>query len=376
MSDAKVVAPGLEVLRQRHSSKWRRFPDDVLPLHVAEMDFQIADAVKARIIKMATENDIGYTGPVPEVAKAFAGFAAKRWGWQVKPEFLHLATDVGVATVEFLRAHLKPGEQVIVNSPVYNGFYHWLEEQNIEPFDVPLLADHTLDLAGLESAFASGHRVLLLCNPHNPVGKAFSREQLTELAALARKYDAIVLSDEIHAPLTYGEFVPFLDCGEDAAHVGVCISSSSKSWNLAGLKAAFILAQSERMNDMLRKLPEAMHWRTSILGAFCMAEAYENGVEWLDSTLKTLRENAEHLVAEVNRLLPAVKTYVPEAGYLAWLDISELGLTNEDIFTKAKVALVPGPDMGGENYKNFARLNFATSKEIITEALERIQRAL
>ncbi len=130
------------------------------------------------------------------------------------------------------------------------------------------------------------------------------------------------------------------------------------------------------MNALLNKLPEAMHWRTSILGAFTMAEAYLNGVEWLDATLRTLDENRRHLVAELERLLPAVKTHLPEAGYLAWLDISELGLSNEEIFTKAKVALVPGPDMGGENYKNFARFNFATSKEIITEALERIQRAL
>lgn len=376
MSDAKVQAPALSVLQERHSSKWRRFPKDVLPLHVAEMDFQIAEPIKARIVRMATEDDLGYTGPVPEVAQAFESFAAKRWGWQIKPEFLHLATDVGVATVEFLRAHAKPGERVIINSPVYNGFYHWLEELEIEPYDVPLMPDYSLDLDGFEKAFQAGHRFVLLCNPHNPVGVAFKREELAALASLARKYDAIVISDEIHAPLTYGEFVPFLDCGDDAAEVGVCITSSSKSWNLAGLKAAFILAQSERMNDMLKKLPEAMHWRTSILGAFAMAEAYTNGVQWLDSTLVTLAESARHLEAELARLLPSVKTHIPEAGYLAWLDISELGLTTEEIFTKAKVALVPGPDMGGENYKNFARLNFATSKEIITEALERIKSVL
>ncbi len=379
MSDAKVVAPTLKELRERHSSKWRRFPEDVLPLHVAEMDFQIAEPIAARIVKMATENDLGYLGPVPEVAEAFEKFSKDRWGWQISPKYLHLATDVGVATVEFLRTHAKPGERVIINSPVYNGFYHWLEELEIEPVDVPLITgdhEYKLDLAGIEAAFAEGHRFYLLCNPHNPVGRAFSREELTALAALARQYGAVVLSDEIHGPLTYGEFVPYLSCGKDAEETGICITSTSKSWNLAGLKAAFLLAQSPEMNALLNKLPEAMHWRTSILGAFTMAEAYLNGVEWLDATLRTLDENRRHLVAELERLLPAVKTHLPEAGYLAWLDISELGLSNEEIFTKAKVALVPGPDMGGENYKNFARFNFATSKEIITETLERIQRAL
>ncbi len=379
MSDNKVVAPELSVLRGRHSSKWRRFPEDVIPMHVAEMDFQIAEPIAARIIKMTTENDLGYLGPVPEVAASFEKFAKTRWSWQIEPSYLHLATDVGVAVVEFLRTHLKPGEKVIINTPVYSGFYHWLEELEIEPLDVPLITgnhEYLFDFDGLERAFAAGHRIFLLCNPHNPVGRAFSREELTRLAALARKYDAIVLSDEIHAPLTYGEFVPYLACGEDAAATGVCITSSSKSWNLAGLKAAFILAQSPSIDEMLKALPEGMHWRTSIVGAFAMAEAFENGTPWLDATLVTLDENRRHLATELERLLPSVKYHIPEAGYLAWLDISELGLTNEEIFAKAKVAFVPGPEMGGDAYKNFARFNFGTSKEIITEALERIQRAL
>ena len=379
MSDAKVFAPALSVLQERHSSKWRRFPSDVLPLHVAEMDFQIAEPIAARIVKMATESDLGYLGPVSEINDAFEKFARERWGWQIQKDYLRLATDVGVAVVEFLRAHAKPGERVIITNPVYMGFHHWLEELDIEPFDVPMVevdGVFTLDLAGIERAFASGLRFFMLCNPHNPVGRAFSRAELTALAALARKYDAIVLSDEIHAPLTYGEFVPYLSCGEDAEATGVCITSSSKSWNLAGLKIAFLLAQSAEMNEKLKALPEAMHWRSSILGAFAMVEAYANGTEWLDSTLKTLDENRRHLAAELERLLPMVSMNLPDAGYLAWLDISKLGLSCEEIFTKAKVALVPGSELGGAEYEHFARFNFATSKEIITEALERIQRAL
>ena len=379
MSDDKVFAPSLTVLQERHSSKWRRFPSDVLPLHVAEMDFQIAEPIAARIIKMATESDLGYLGPVPEVGLAFEKFARERWGWQIQKDYLHLATDVGVAVVEFLRTHAKPGERVVITNPVYMGFHHWLEELNIEPFDVPMVEIDgvvTLDLPGIERAFASGLRFLLLCNPHNPVGRAYSRAELTELAAIARKYDAVVMSDEIHAPLTYGEFVPYLSCGEDAEATGVCITSSSKSWNLAGLKIAFLLAQSAEMNEKLKVLPEAMHWRSSILGAFAMAEAYENGTQWLDSTLKTLDENRHHLAAELARLLPMVSMTLPDAGYLAWLDFSKLGLSCEEIFPKAKVALVPGSELGGAEYEQFARFNFATSKEIITEALERIQRAL
>ena len=379
MSDHEITAPQLSQLRERHSSKWRRFPSDVLPMHVAEMDFQIAEPIAELITKMVRENDLGYLGPVPEVASAFEQFALKRWGWQIDPSQLHLATDVGVATVEFLRANLKPGEGVIVNTPVYNGFYEWLKELRITPVDVPLITgdhEYLLDLDGIEREFEAGNRFLLLCNPHNPVGRAFSRAELTRLAAIARKHNAVVISDEIHAPLTFGTFTPYLDCGEDAQETGVCITSASKSWNLAGLKAAFLLTQSETMHRLVQRAPAAMHWRTSILGAFAMAEAFTSGVEWLDATVATLAENHKHLQSELARLLPNVTSHLPEAGYLAWLNISELGLSTEEVLEKAKVAFVPGPDMGGENYKNFARMNVGTSKELITEGLERIQRAL
>ena len=375
VNDPQTSTPALADLYKRHSSKWRRFPGDVIPMHVAEMDFEIAQPVRELISRMALESDLGYLGPVPEVGEAFVDFASARWNWSVDASQLKLATDVGVATVEYLRAHLKPGERVVINSPVYSGFFEWLKELDIEPFDVPLTktADGwRLDLSALEQAFTAGHLTLLLCNPHNPVGRAFDREELTALAALAAKYGATVLSDEIHAPLTYGEFVPYLTCGADAEATGIVITSASKSWNLAGLKAAFLVAQGEAMAKKVGALPAALHWRTSILGAFAMAEAYRSGVQWLDTTLATLNHNRQYLKREIDRLLPDVGYEIPEAGYLAWLDLSATNLTTERILNEAKVSLVAGPDMGGRAYENFARLNFATSEQIITEGLERI----
>ena len=296
VTDFQAHTPELRQLYSRHSSKWRRFSADVLPMHVAEMDFEIAEPIRSQLARMVTESDLGYLGPVPEVAAAFEKFAASRWGWKIDPTQLKLATDVGVATVEYLRANLQPGERVVITSPVYSGFFEWLKELDIEPFDVPLA--HTehgwrLDLGGLEQAFAQGHLTLLLCNPHNPVGRAFDRQELTALAELAARYGATVISDEIHAPLTYGEFVPYLSCGNAAEQTGVVITSSSKSWNLAGLKAAFLLTQSAPMAAKVAKLPPATHWRTSIPGAFSMATAYSEGVEWLDTTLEVLDDTAE-----------------------------------------------------------------------------------
>lgn len=375
VNHSNVSAAALEQLYLRHSSKWRRFPVDVLPMHVAEMDLEIAKPIQQLISRMAAESDLGYLGPIPEVAEAFERFALSRWNWQIDASALKLATDVGLATVEYLRAHLKLGERVIINTPVYSGFYEWLHELGVEPIDVPLKRNEVgwqLNLDGIEAAYQAGHLHFLLCNPQNPVGTAFSRAELTALADLSQRYGATVISDEIHAPLTYGEFVPYLTCGTAAAETGVVITSASKAWNLAGLKAAFLLTQSESMAAKVAKLPAALHWRTSILGAFAMAEAYTSGLEWLEGTVSTLDRARHHLATELERLLPEVRFELPEAGYLAWLDLSATKLTAARILEEAKVALVPGPDMGGEAYAKFARLNFGTSPEIITMGLERI----
>ena len=380
MSDHKIEAANLEALKKRHSSKWRRFPEDVLPMHVAEMDFPIAEPIQQRIITMVSESDLGYLGPIPEVANSFAKFAKRRWSWSIDESQLKLATDVGVAVVEFLRANSAENTKVVVNSPVYHGFWEWLGELNITPVDVPLNSDYSLDIDGIEREFANGVKFILLCNPQNPVGKAFSKEDLTALAKVAKKHDAVVISDEIHAPLTYRNqtFTPYLACGQDAEETGVCITSASKSWNLAGLKAAFLLTQSEAMRAKVNLMPQATHWRASIVGAFAMAEAYENGETWLDATIQTLDENRHHLKKELQRIFPAVKYQIPEAGYLAWLDVSSWNLGEQTVPTlieKAKVSLVPGNDHGPQ-YTNHVRFNFGTSPELITEGLTRIARAL
>jgi cystathionine beta-lyase len=380
MSDSVIAAPALDVLHGRHSSKWRRFAEDVLPMHVAEMDFQIAQGIRDRLITMVSESDLGYTGPVPEVAEAFEGFAKDRWNWNIDKNQLKLVTDVGVGVIEFLRANGVANGKVIINSPVYHGFWEWLGELNIQTVDVPLDSNYELDIDGIEKQFAGGVKYLLLCNPQNPVGKAFSRTQLTELARVAKKHDAVVISDEIHAPLTYEdhEFTPYLNCGPDAESTGICVTSSSKSWNHAGLKAGFVLTQSESMQARANLMPPATHWRSSLLGAFALVEAYSNGADWLDNTVKVLDDNRKFLKSELKKHFPEVTYNLPEASYLAWLDVGAWNLGNETVnhlLEKGRVSLVPGNDHGPE-YTNFVRLNFGTSQEHISEGLARIAKAL
>lgn len=375
MNDFRIEAESWETLRARHSAKWRRYPEDVIPMHVAEMDYPVAEPIRARLGELVATSDMGYLGPIPEIAPAFTEFAESRWGWTPDTSHARLAPDVGVATVEFLRAH--GVTRVIITSPVYGGFWHWLEELGIDIVDVPLTADFRLDLEGIEREFANGVGHLLLCNPHNPLGRVFGRDELTALADIADRHNAIVISDEIHAPLTYPgvDFVPYLSLGPAAERTGVLVTSTSKSWNLAGLKAAFILGHGARGAELLRPLPEAMHWRSSILGAFSMSVAYRDGVRWLDSTIDTLAVACDHFASELARLLPAARLeMVPEAGYLAWVDVSGLNLGDRPwmrILDEARVSVVPGTDLG-PHYQQHVRINFATSPELITKALTQI----
>ena len=362
----------------RSSSKWRRFPADVLPMHVAEMDFEVAKEIRDEIIAMTSRSDLGYLGPIPEVAQAFSKYAKSYWDWEIAKPQLKLATDVGVAAVEILRVLTKPGDEVLVNFPVYSSIQGWIAEVGCKPHDAPLIREGEvwrLDLEAIESAFASGVKVYLLCSPQNPVGRIHTSEELQKVAQLARKYDAVVISDEIHAPLSWEKFTPYLSLGEDAELTGVVINSSSKAWNTAGLKAAFYITQSEEMAQRLKTMPEAMHWRTSLLGGFAMATSFAEATGWLDDTVAEIRSNYQFLAQELQQKLPKAKLAQMSSTYLAWIDLTEYDIADpaKEILQNGRVSLVPGVDHGGgELYRKFVRLNFATSKERISEAVRRM----
>lgn len=385
MSQNFVAVDPMPSLLERHSSKWRRYPADVLPMHVAEMDFELAQPIKDLLHEMISNNDLGYLGPIPELGEAFAGYAKRHWNWSVDPRNFRLATDVGVATVEFLRANSKPGDRIAISSPVYSSFFHWIEELGLELVDAPLahnesaesVAHWHLDLPALEAAFAAGAKFYLMCQPQNPVGRIHSRDELAKLAELAEKYGVIVLSDEIHAPLAYAgsAFVPYLAVSPAAARTGVCITSSSKSYNTAGLKAAILVWADDAIGAKVKAIEEATHWRSSLLGAFSMVAAYNDCDAWLEGCMNTLDRNRRHMLAELHAKLPGVVAHLPEAGYLSLWEVSALGFGDDPaavILREAKVAVVPGPDMGGPEYKNYIRFNFATSTEQISAAIDRI----
>ncbi len=388
MSEGQIRIPSLSDLQTHRSEKWRAFTHDILPLPVAEMDFPVAEPIRKILSEMVNESDLGYLGPIPEMGISFSGFAKRRWDWTVNPEYVRIATDVGVAVVELLRIFAKPGQRVLYSSPVYQNFYTWMRETQVEMFDAPFKVDPSSpdgtgwshDWDAIEAAYKDGIAVHLLCSPHNPLGKVYTREELLRISELANKYKVIVISDEIHAPLTFAEstFIPFLSLGEDAAKVGVTVTASSKGWNIAGLKCAIIVSQSEVMHEKLNELPPALHYRASLLGAFATVTAFEKCDAWLDETLEILDENRNLVANLISSRIPAVGYSLPHASYLAWLDMSKLDLGEDPglaLIERAKVAFNSGHIYGSLG-KDYVRLNFATSPAIITEAIERIARAL
>ena len=387
MSDHQFSAHNLAELHTHRSEKWRGFPQDVLPLPVAEMDFPVAEPIKAILTEMVAHSDLGYLGPIPELGLGFKKFAAERWNWNVDEKQVRAATDVGVAVVEILRVFTSPGDSILISSPVYHNFYTWIKETHLNLVDAPFerTGDEAtnpwvINWASIEAAYAAGIKVHLLCSPHNPLGFIYSKQDLLKIVALAKRHNVLVISDEIHAPLTFpGEtFIPILTLGSDAESVSVCVTAASKGWNIAGLKCAIIISQNEQMNSKLANLAPAMHYRASLLGGFATAVAFAEGGVWLDTVLAQLDHNRHLIKTLLAEKLPTVRYHIPQNSYLAWIDVESLNLGEDPsvaLVEKARVAFNSGHTFG-KQCDQYVRLNFATSPEIITEAIDRIARSL
>jgi cysteine-S-conjugate beta-lyase len=375
-------ADPLSLLRTRTSEKWTAYPPDVLPLFVAEMDFPLAEPIAEALTAAIRRSDTGYDGGSTELPQAFAGFARRHWNWTVDPAQVSTTTDVSVTIVESLRLAISPGDGVVLNPPVYAPFFDLIAEAGGMPVEVPLLDTGdgwTLDLEAIEHAFIAGARGYLLCHPHNPLGLVHSAEQLKNLAELAAKYDVTVVSDEIHAPLTYSPtgFTPFLSVSDAAREHGIAVTSASKSWNVAGLKCALFVTASARMAQLLSQLPEEVHFRTSLFGRIASVAGFTDGDPWLDAAKRALDTNRTLLGTLLSEQLPEVGYRMPEASYLAWLDFRALGWGDDPSIRAlefARVALNPGPSFGTQG-RGFVRLNFGCSPEMLTDAIRRLAAA-
>lgn len=364
-------------LRQRTSAKWCKYPADVLPLWVAEMDVKPAEPVREVLVTAVTKGDLGYASGTA-FTEALAGFAAERWRWSVSPGQMTTVADVITGYVDVLSLLTEPGDAVVVNPPVYPPFFSYLRAAGRRIDEAPLGDDHRLDFASLEEAFARVTRngrnaSYLLCSPHNPTGVVHTREELERVASLADRYGVSVVVDEIHAPLVYGEnsFVPYLDV--EGGERGYSLMAASKAWNLAGIPAAIVIGGRAVQANLARYATSPHHGPTH-LGTLAQTAAYRHGGPWLDDLLAGLDQNRRLLATLIDEHLAGVRYTLPQATYLTWLDCRPLELEidpSAHFLEHARVAVNSGPTFGTGG-TGHVRLNIATHPDIITEAVRRM----
>ena len=355
-------------LRERGSIKWRRFDADVLPLFVAEMDADLAAPIAERLQRAIALGDTGYP-EVPEYQAAMADFAGWMWGWDLDPAHAKLATDVMTGMREAVVAASEPGDAIVFNPPIYPPFR--AISAGRRTVEVPLVDDR-LDLARLEVAFAVERpSVYLLCSPHNPNGTIHTLEELTAVADLAARYGVTVIADEIHAPLAGAAHTPYLTI--PGAANAYLVTSASKSWNLAALKAGLVIGAPA---DLARLSP-TMSDGASYFGVLAHTAALREGRDWLAGAREEIAANKVFLAEEIARKLPQL-SYTPSEGtYLAWLDCTPLGLADPGahFHEVGRVRFNLGREFAPETTQ-FVRINTATSQAILGEAVDRMVRSL
>lgn len=369
----------LDQLRRRTSVKWRQYPH-CLPLWVAEMDVALAPPITRAVVHAMDTGDTGY--PFGDAyAQAFVAFAQRRWGWAVDATLTAPCSDVMTGIAAVIRTISDVNAPVIITPPVYGPFRHVVTNLGRDRVDAPLGHDGRLSLEALRSALerTRGRRpVILLSNPHNPTGVAHTREELASLVALASAFEARLVVDEIHAPLTLGDtvFTPVLSI--PGAESGFSVFSASKAYNLAGLKAGLVIGGAQTGDD-IRRLKQETAETTSHLGVIAHAAALNEADDWLDATLRALTQNRDTLTGLVSDHLPGARLFVPDSTYLAWIDAGALGLppSPADFFREhAKVAFSDGTYFDPRGSHDFFRVNFATRRDILTEAFARVGAAL
>ncbi len=379
-SSGNVASPfeslTLEQLRTRTSAKWQVFEPDVLPLWVAEMDVPLADCVIEAVDRAMRNGDTGYPANNP-YGEAHAEFAAERFGWNLDPTYSYAITDVMSGVDDLITTLTKPGAPVVTTPPVYGPFDHHVKRLGRPQIFAQLTDAGRIDMAALEDAFQQVKQggiggAFLLSNPHNPTGVAHTRAELQQVVELANRYDVQIISDEIHASLQMPGhvFTPILDV--DGAENAFALTSASKAFNLAGIKAALIIAGTNQKPRLTAMKARNVAW-TSHLGVIAHTAAYQGGGEWLDAVLAGLDSNRHFFAEQVAELMPKAKFLVPEATYLGWLDLRAYGVPADPaplIREKARVAYSPA-EFFGLGSDGHVRVNLATNHAILRQAAER-----
>lgn len=375
-----------ESLRRRGSAKWSHYDPDVTAAWIAEMDFPAAPEVRRAVLEAVHREEFGYPSMAAEqeLAEAVAAWQQERHGWTVDPADVHGLPDV-LKAIELGIERFSPTDSaVIIPTPSYPPFFEVVRAARRPIVEAPVVRDaggvRRLDLEAIDAAFAAGAGTLILCHPHNPLGRSFTVAELTAVADVVERHGGRVVADEVHAPLTYpgGRHVPYASVSDAAAGHAVTLVSASKAWNVPGLKCAQLIVSNGRDAARWRAVPFVRTHGASTVGIRANIAAYRHGQPWLETVLAYLDGNRRLLGELLAAHLPGVGYDVPEATYLAWLDCSALGLGSEPaafFLDAARVATSAGSDFGAGGADHL-RFNFATSRAILERAVEAMGRAV
>ncbi|MFH9090000.1 MalY/PatB family protein [Streptomyces sp. NPDC017673] len=377
---------GLDWLRARGSVKWHRPERDVLPAWVADMDFPTPPPVVAALHEAVDRRDLGYPDwpDGSPLRTAFAERMAEHHGWAAAAHRVREQTDLIQCLQLVLHLATSDGDAVAVQVPNYPPFLATLRTMNRRIVPVPMEDTDDgwrMDFAALDAAVKrSACRALVLVNPHNPTGRVLTYDELTELAAIARRHDLLVVSDEIHAELAYAphRHIPFASLSDDAARRTVTLTSATKAFNLAAIRCAVTHYGPDRLLALRDAQPPDLYGTVSPLGVIATLAAWEHGDAWRRDLLTVLDRNRRRVHDVLRDRLPRVRHHLPEATYLAWLDTRPLGLDEppvEKVLRDGRV-LLDGGDPFGPRAERFLRLNFATSRQVLEEILGRVTEAL
>jgi len=380
------MAYDFDQIRKRRgtdSLKWGRYGEDILPLWVADMDFPSPEPIVRALRQRVDEGFFGYTQPSQELRLRIRERLARLYAWPIQEEELlflpSLVTGLNLSFLSFTR----PADGVLVQPPVY---HHFIKDPALHGrtlIDPPLVQKgdtYEIDFDAFERSITDETRVFLLCNPHNPVGRVYTSQELTRMAEICLRHGLTISSDEIHCDLLYPGYrhIPIATLSPEVADRTVTLMSPSKSYNLAGLGCAFAIIGNQELRRMWQNASVGIVPGPTIMGHVATLAALKEGKEWLEQVLLYLMGNRDFLSRYLQENLPGIRMSRVEATYLAWLDCRQAGIPGNPFaffLKEAKVALMDGKDFG-KGGEGFVRLNFACPRKILMEALDRMAEAL
>ncbi|MFO7882162.1 MAG: PatB family C-S lyase [Kosmotogaceae bacterium] len=358
---------------------------EILPMWVADMDFKSPVEVIKAIEDRAKHGVFGYTARPDSLYESVISWLEKRFDWKVEKEWILFTPGVVPAIDLAIQAYTNPDDAVIIQPPVYHPFFGAVENNNRRLIENPLKFEegkYRIDFDDLENKITNKTKMLILCSPHNPVGRVWNINELKKLGHFAKDNGIFLISDEIHADIVYRPYshTPFLNADAAFEEFSIVCMAPSKTFNLAGLETSFVVIKNKSIREEYEKyIKKYSLWMTNIFGIVATEAAYKYGEPWLCGLLNYLDGNIKYIEDFIQQRLPEVEFYKPEGTYLAWLDFRKLGLSNkglkEFLIQKGKVGLNNGHDFGKEG-EGFQRLNFGCPRSLLKDGLERIEKAI